>query len=135
MKKTLVVVALVVGVLCATAILIFFLRAAAFTEPYMIKPMTASPAPNGVKVGHTMNANTRTLSVFSSNAVVVVADPGVSFQYEVLWIVEQQRNDKSDDLLEYRFELPEYAVAEHINPIGSEIPPTILKAANGNQWR
>lgn len=123
------------GVICLALVFLPVLLLEHAIRPYVLEPMKAMPAPHGARVGHMVNTNARTLSVFSSNSVVVVADPGVSFQYEVLWLVEKPRKDKPAGLLEYKFSLPKYAMAEHINALGSKIPPGIQKVADGNQWR
>jgi hypothetical protein len=135
MKKGLIIAGAVLGVAVAGAISVVYWKAVTITDPYVVEPVTASPAPSGGKAGHSVESNTRTLSILSSNSVVVVADPGVAFQYEVLWLVEKPRRDGSHTLMEYRCKMPQYAMAQHINPVGSQIPPKIQKVAEGNQWR
>ena len=131
MKLILIILALIV----ATAIGYVIYQSVSVTEPYIISPISTLPAPEGSTIGHTIDIDTRTLRVCSSNAVVVVADPGVSFLYEVLWIVAMPRAERLDNLVEYTYKLPEYAKAEHINPLGSEIPDDIAKVAAGCQWK
>lgn len=86
-------------------------------------------------MGHRIDPETQTLSVFNTEAVVVVVDPGVSFQYSVLWLVSKPRKGASKDMKEYRFQLPKNAVAEHVNGLGSEIPPEIKTVATKDNWR
>lgn len=135
MKRVFKVVGVVVALIIAGAVAVVTFKAFTITEPFIVEPVTELAPPKGAKPGHEIKADTRTLSVFSSNLVVVVADPGASFQYDVLWLVEKPREDGSGMLMEYRCELPKHAVAEHINGIGSKLPPEILEAANGNRWR
>ena len=135
MKKALIIAGAVLGVAVAGAITVGVWKAGTITEPYLVKPVKVSPAPNGARVGHSVKNGTRTLSIFSSNLVVVVADPGASFQYEVVWLVEKPRGDGSHTLMEYTCQLPQYAAAEHINAVGSELPPKIQNKAGGGQWR
>jgi hypothetical protein len=135
MRKALTVAGVALGVAIAGGVSVVVWNAISITKPYVVKPMTTLPAPKGAKVGHSIESSTRTLSIVSSNSVVVVADCGASFQYEVLWLVEKPREDGLHTLMEYRCKLPEYAVSDHINPVGSEIPPKIQKVADGNLWR
>ena len=129
------IILLILGLILATAIGYVIHHVATATDPYIISQLSALPATEGSTIGHTINTNARTLRVCSSNAVVVVADPGVSFHYEVVWIVAMPRADRSDNLMEYIFELPKYAKPEHINPLGSELPEDIARVADGNQWK
>jgi hypothetical protein len=135
MKKKLIIAGVVLGTALVAAISLAVWKAATITDPYLVKPVTVSPAPEGAKVGHSVNSGTRTLSVISSNRVVVVADPGASFQYEVLWVVEQPRKDGSPALMEYKCQLPQYAAADHINPAGSKLPLKIQKTAGRDRWQ
>lgn len=129
-KKTFVVL----GVVVVTVISMLVWTALTITEPYIVKPMASSPAPVGATVGHSVSSGSRTLSIVSSNDVVVVADPGASFRYEVIWLVERPRKDGANTLVEYKCELPKYAAADHINSIGSLIPPKIQQIADGGKW-
>ena len=105
------------------------------TDPYVIKPISVVSAQLGAQTGHTVNREENTLSVVSSNHVIVIADPGSSFQYEVLWLIEKSARDKSDKLLLYKYDLPQHAASEHINPLGSKIPTDIQRIADANRWR
>jgi hypothetical protein len=87
-----------------------------------------------VSVGHSVVSGSRTLSIVSSNDVAVVADPGVSFQYEVVWLVEHPRKDSTHTLMEFKCEMPQYAAIDQIKPLGSQIPPKIQRVADGGQW-
>ena len=127
MKKLLILLAFLV-VMAGTCILF---KVFTVTEPYVIKPINVVTATSGAPVNHVINTNTGILSVFSSNLVVVVADPGASFQHEVLWLVAVPRTDQSRELKEYRFKMPKFAMAEHVNEIGVALPDKIRKAANG----
>lgn len=97
--------------------------------------MAVVPAPSDAKTGHTVDTATRTLSVVSRQKVVVIADPGASFSHEVLWIVEIPKKDGPNGLMTYQVEMPKFSVAEHIHPLGSDVPPKIAKLASGGQWR
>jgi hypothetical protein len=134
MKKNLVIVGVVVGVVIVVGISVLAWKTITITDPYVVKPITSTPAPVGASVGHSIGSATRTLSIVSSNDIVVVADPGASFQYEVLWLVERPRKDGTHTLMEYKCEMPQYAAAGHINPVGSQIPPKIQQVADGGQW-
>lgn len=135
MKKALIIAGAVLGVVVAGAIAVGIWKAATITDPYLVKPVAVSPARNGARVGHSVKNGTRTLSIVSSNLVVVVADPGASFQHEVVWLVEKPRGDGNHTLMEYTCQLPQYSAAEHVKPVGSEIPPKIQNTAGGGQWR
>lgn len=134
MKKKLVIVGIAIGVLNVVGISALAWNVLTFADPYVVKPLTSTPVPIGSRVGYSIERATRTLSVTSSNDIVVVADPGASFQYEVLWLVERPRKDGSHSLIEYKCKLPQYATASHINPVGSQIPPKIQHVADGGQW-
>ena len=86
-------------------------------------------------MGYSVKNGTRTLSIVSSNQVVVVADPGASFRYEELWLVETPRKDGSDALMEYTCQLPKYAVLDHINPPTAQPPSKIQRAAEARGWQ
>ena len=105
------------------------------TDPYVVKPTVILPAPSDTKIGHSFDATTHTLSVVSRNEVIVVADPGASFSYEVLWLWEVPPKGGSDRLMLYRVQLPEFSDDEHINPLGAKAPPKIAKFASGDKWR
>ena len=134
MKKPLIVAGIALGLALLVGIGAIAWEAFTITDPYLVKPLTSSPAPAGASVGHSVGGGSRTLSVVSSNDIVVVADPRVSFKYVVLWLVERPRKSRASTLMEYRCELPKYAAADHINPIGSRIPPKIQQVADGGQW-
>jgi hypothetical protein len=67
---------IVVGILVVAGISTLVWKAFTVTNPYLVKPLTFSPAPAGATVGHSLEHASRTLSIVSSNIVVVVADPG-----------------------------------------------------------
>ena len=130
--KTIIVGITSVAVLAAIAALV--LEVFTVTDPYVVTPLGSSTAPAGAHTGHTVGSGSRTLSIVSSSDVVVVADPGASFKHEVIWIVEQPRKDGSHTLKEFTCNLPEYAAADQIKPLGSSIPTEILQTANGHRW-
>jgi hypothetical protein len=134
MKKMLIIAGVALGLVVLVGISAFAWKAFTITDPYVVKPLTSSPAPAGASVGHSVGSGSRTLSIVSTNNVVVVADPGASFQYEVIWLVERSRKDGAHTLTEYRCELPQYAAADHINPLGSQIPLKIQRIAERAQW-
>ena len=133
-KKPLIITSVVLGFAMLVALAALAWKAFTLTDPYLVKPLTSSPAPAGASIGHSCASGSRTLSIVSSNNIVVVADPGASFKYEVLWLVERPRKSGASTLMEYRCDLPQYAAADHINPIGSRIPPKIQQVADGGQW-
>lgn len=133
MKKLLIPACLVIVVAIDAAVGFLIFQGVTITDPYIIKPTSQLPARGDANVGHTIKTGTHTLSVVSRKNVVVIADPGASFKYEVLWLVKKPREDRSDNPVEYQYALPEYALAEHINPIGSETPPKIQRVAEG-RW-
>lgn len=134
MKKKLIVVGIALSVVLAAGISMIVWETLTITDPYMVKPLTSSPTPIGATVGQSLESDSRTLSIVSSNDVVVVADPGASFRYVVLWLVERPRKNGVSTLMEYRFALPQYASADHINPVGSRIPTNIQQVADRGQW-
>jgi hypothetical protein len=134
MKKPLIIISAAVGFTVLVAILTLARKALTITQPYLVKPLTSSPAPSGASIGHSVASGSRTLSVVTSNDVIVVADPGASFKHEVLWLVERPRKDGARTLLEFKCQLPRYAAIGHINPIGSQIPPKIQGVAEGGNW-
>jgi hypothetical protein len=134
-KKQLVIASAVFGVAIAGVVSVTVWTMATVTNPYVVEPLSVSPAPNGAKVGHSVDGTTRTLSIVSRNRVVVVADPGASFQYVDVWLVEKPRRDGSNALVELKCQLPAHAVAEHIHPIGSVVSAKIQRAADGAPWR
>jgi hypothetical protein len=134
MKKPLIIVSVILGLVVLVGVVALAWRAYTFTGPYLVKPLSSSPAPAGTSVGYSFTSCSRTLSVVSSNDVVVVSDPGVSFQYEVVWLVERPRKGGAHTLTEFRCELPQHAAAGHINPLGSQIPPMIQEIADGGEW-
>jgi hypothetical protein len=131
MKKTLSIAA--AAVLLTGALVLWKMGAA--TAPYAIRPIAVLAVSNDAVVGHTVDLAKRSLSVVSQREVVVVADPGASFQHEVLWLVEVPRSDGSSDKRLYRFETPKFAVAQHIHPIGAALAPNIAKFASNGHWR
>jgi hypothetical protein len=133
MKRKLVVVGITFTIVLAAGISILAWKALTITDPYLVKPLTSSPALPGATVSYSLATATRTLSIVTSNDVVVVADPGASFRYEVLWLVERPKKDGASTLMEYKCKLPQYAAADHINPIGSQIPPKIQQVADGER--
>jgi hypothetical protein len=132
--KKLIMVGVTICVVFGGGISIFVWKAAHIISPYIVKPLKYSLAPVGSVVGFSIQSDTRTLSIVSSNDVLVVADPGVSFKYEELWLVERPRKNGDTSLLEFKFLLPEHATAEHINPISSRIPPKIQQLADDGSW-
>jgi hypothetical protein len=130
--KTFVVGVTGVAVLVGSAALVW--EVSTCTEPYVVAPLASSAAPASARAGHEVGSGSRTLSVVSSSDIVVVADPGASFKHEVIWIVEQPRKDGSHALKEFTCNLPEYAAADQIKPLGSSIPTEILQTAKGNRW-
>src|SRR5689334_13867358 len=134
MKRPLVITCVVLGLALLVGVAAVAWKAFTITDPYLVKPLTSSPAPVGMSEGHSVSSGTRTLSVISSNDVVVVADPGASFQHEVVWLVEHPRKDGTHTLMQFKCELPQYAAVDHINPLGSQIPPRIQRVADGGQW-
>jgi hypothetical protein len=135
MKRDLIItgIAVAVAVLAATSFGVW--KFLTVTDPYRVEPISASPAPVGAKVGYTVKNDTRTLSIISSNRVVVVADPGASFRYEVLWLVERPRKDGSAALMEYTCKLPEFAAVDHIYPPTTQPPLKIQKASEAIGWQ
>jgi len=134
MKKPLVIAGIVLGLPTLVGIAALAWKTFTTTDPYLVRPLKASPAPVGASVGHSVASGSRTLSIVSSNNVVVVADPGASFQYEVVWLVERPRKDGAGTLREFKCELPQYAAVGQIHPLGSQIPPKIQRVADGGQW-
>ena len=133
MKRPFIIAGVMLGLVLSVGVAAVAWKAFTITDPYLVKPLTSSPAPAGASVGHSVSS-TRTLSIVTSNDVVVVADPGASFQYEVVWLVERPRKDGAHTLMEFKCELPQYAAKDHINPLGSQIPPKIQRLADGEQW-
>ena len=103
------------------------------TAPYVVRPTTVSSAATTARIGATFDSATHTLSVVSDAPVVVIADPGKSFKYDVVWLVAESRASQTVGRFNYRFALSEYTTAEHINPRGTDVPPKIQRAAN-NRW-
>jgi hypothetical protein len=103
------------------------------TAPYVVRPTTVSSADTTAQVGSVFDSATHTLSVVSDTPVVVVADPGKSFKYEVVWVVADPRPNQAVRRCNYRFALSEYAKAEHVNPLGTALPPEIQKTAT-DRW-
>jgi len=134
MKKPLVIAGIVLGLAVMVSIAAVAWKAFTITDPYLVKPLTSSPAPAGASVGHSVASGSRTLSIVSTNDVVVVADPGASFQYEVVWLVERPRKDGTHTLTEFKCKLPQYAAVGQINPLSAQIPPKIQRVADGGQW-
>jgi hypothetical protein len=134
MKKSLIIAGVVLGLALFASVAVIAWTASTVTDPYLIRPLTSSPAPPGASVGFSVSSSTRTLSIVSSNDVVVAADPGASFRYEVVWLVEHPRKDKTRTLMEFKCELPQYAAVDHIHALGSQIPPKIQQVADGGQW-
>jgi hypothetical protein len=125
---------LLLGCVILTGISMLAWRALTITDPYIVKPMTSSPAPTGATVGYFVESTSRTLTIVSGNEVIVVADPGASFQHEVLWLVERPRKTGVSTLVEYKCVLPQYAAADYINPIGFPMPPKIRRVADKERW-
>jgi len=133
MKKPLVIAGVVLGLAVLVGVTALAWKAFTVTDAYLVKPLTASPAPPGARIGHSVASGSRTLSIVSSNDVIVVADPGASFQYEVIWLVERPRKDGAHTLTEFKCELPQYAAIDQIKPLGSRIPLKIQRTADGGQ--
>ena len=104
------------------------------TNPYVVSPLSSSPAPASASVGRSIGSGSRILSVVSSLDVVVVADPGASFKYEVVWLVELPRKDGSHALKVFRCDLPQHASVDQIRSLGSAIPTEIQQTADGRRW-
>lgn len=134
MRKSLIVVGIALGLAVLVGVATLAWSTFTITDPYLVKPLTSSPAPAGASVGHSVASGSRTLYIVSSNDVVVVADPGASFRYEVVWLVERPRKDGGHTLMEFKCELPEFAVVGQIKPLSSTIPPKIQQMADGGQW-
>ena len=129
MKKVFIVAGMFVGFALLAAVMLSVWKFATITDPYCVEPISVSVASGGAKVGYSVKLETRPLSVSSSNEVVVVADPGTSFRYEVLWLVERRRSDGTHGLMAYTYKLPRFAAVNHINAPTTEPPPEIRKAA------
>jgi hypothetical protein len=134
MKKPLIIACIVVGLAVLVGVAALVWSAFTITDPYLVKPLTSSPVLASASIGHSVASGSRTLSVVSSNDVVVVADPGASFQYEVVWLVERPRRDGASTLTEFKCELPQFAAVGQIKPLGTTIPPKIQQVADGGQW-
>jgi len=134
MKKPLIIASVVLVLAALVGVATLAWKSFAVTDPYLVKPLTSFPAPVGASVGHSVASGSRTLSIVSSNDVVVVADPGASFRYEVVWLVERSRKDGAHTLMEFKCQLPQYAALGPINPLGSQIPPKIQQVADGGRW-
>jgi hypothetical protein len=134
MKTPLTITGIVLGLALVVGVAALAWRAFTATDPYLVKPLTSSSASAGASVGYSIASGSRTLSIVSSNDVVVVADPGASFRYEVVWLVERPRKDGAHTLTEFKCELPQGAAVDQIRPLGSAIPPEIQQVANGGQW-
>jgi hypothetical protein len=109
-------------------------KALTVTDPYIVEPMATSPARAGATVGHALEPTSRILSIVSNTDVVVVADPGASFRHEVLWLVERPGKTGERRLMEYKYKLKQHAVADHIHPIGAQVPLKIQQVADGRPW-
>ena len=104
------------------------------SDPYRVEPLTSSPASVGATAGHSVDSSTRTLSIVSSGEVVVVADPGESFRYEVIWLVEKPCAGTAHLLKEFCCKLPEFATESQIRPMGTPVPAKIQQVADRNRW-
>lgn len=133
MKKKAIIVG-ITGMVVLAAIAALAWEVFTVTDPYVVTPLASSSAPATSSAGYAVAIGSRTLSIVSGSDVVVVADPGVSFKHEVIWIVEQPRKDGSHTLKEFRCSLPKYVAVDQVRPLGSPIPPEIQQTANGHRW-
>ena len=131
-KKSIIAVFVSIAVLVGVTALAW--EVLTVTDPYRVEPLTSSAAPSSASVGYSVSNGSRILSIVSSGDVVVVADPGESFRYEVIWLVEQPRKDGSHNLKEFRCDLPEYAVLDQIRPLSTPVPAKIQQVADREQW-
>ena len=128
------IIAGLVGVAALVGVTALAWEALTVTDPYRVAPLTSYPASPGATVGHSVNSSTRILSVVSSGEVVVVADPGESFRYEVVWLVEKPTAGSARALKEFRCNLPEFATESQIRPLGTPVPARIQHVADSNRW-
>ena len=133
MKKKSIIVS-IAGFALLAGIAAFAWEVFTVTDPYVVSPLTSSPAPAGAKVGHSVSSGSRLLSIVSVSGVVVVADPGASFKHEIIWLVEQPKKGISHTIMEFTCELPQYAAVDQIRPLGSPVPTKIQKVADGRRW-
>lgn len=133
MKNILIIAGSALGLAVLVGFSALAWKAFTITDPYLVKPLKCAPAPVGATVGDSITSGSHSLSVISSNDVVVVVDPGVSFLYEVVWLVERPRRDGKHTLLEFKCELPQHAEG-HIKPLGSHIPAKIRRVADESLW-
>ncbi len=112
----------IAGIAALVGIIALAWQVLTITDPYRIEPLASHPAPEGASVGHSVNSDSRLLSIVSRNEVIVVVDPGAAFRYEVTWIVEQPREDGTEVLREVTYKLTEYSAIDKIKPMGTPIP-------------
>ena len=103
------------------------------TDPYIIESLSVSPAAPDAEIGYSIDDNV--LSVVSSYDVVCVADPGISFLYEVVWLVPLPPATTVQELRVHKYGLPKFADPDHINGLDAEIPADIAEVASNNKWR
>jgi hypothetical protein len=128
------IVLIVLSAVVLAGTLVLGWKALTATDPYIVQPMATLPAPDGATVGHALEPTSRMLSIVSSTDVVVVADPSASFRHEVLWLVERPSKTGERRLMEYKYTLQQPAVADHIHPIGSQVPLKIQQVTDGWPW-
>lgn len=118
--------------MCVVGVVMYKLHT--ITDPYIIEPLSALPVPDNTAVGHSING--KMLSVVSTDNVVCVVDPGVSFAYRVVWLVPKPRTDTEHKLVEYKYVLQFHTNANdaHVNGLNSEVPNEIAVMADGNRW-
>ncbi|MEI6809288.1 MAG: hypothetical protein WCN95_11260 [bacterium] len=126
-------VLIAIGMLIVGAAVFAIYKTLSITVPYLIEPTSVRPAAPGATVGYVLKG--RTISVVSSNSIICISDPGVSFQYEVVWLVPKSQPIGKQDLMEFIFPLPAYADARHINGPDVAAPPDIKTVASEGKWR
>jgi hypothetical protein len=104
------------------------------TDPYVVKPASIEPAKKEAIIGYSFDKESKTLSVTTSKDVILVADPGKSFKYVEIWILERPRASNDTLLSEYKFHVSEFAQDDKIHFANTEIPTEIAKVAQRTEW-
>ena len=126
-------VLVLVGLLVVSGAVFCISKLLGVTDPFIIESLSVSPAAPDAIIGYSIDGNV--LSVVSSNDVVCVADPGISFQYVVVWLVPLPPATPMQELRVHKYGLPKYADPDHINGLDAEVPADIAEVASDNKWR
>lgn len=97
------------------------------TEIYKISPTSIKPSSKKTATNYSFDPKSQELIISSDNDVIVIADPGESFSYVAIWIVELPNIKSLGGTKEFNFKLTEFSSERHIHGPKEQRPEKIIE--------